>query len=158
MVFKMMAPVIVLAVLMLLVIAGRPSIERRFLFFPTHRAEDNGLAPWARDGEVIGYSRMAAAPRNVWLMLHGNGGQASDRACAMPCFSPEDSVFIVEYPGYGRRQGVPSKEALDRAATEAYLLLRETYPEVPVCVAGESLGSGPACALADLSRPRTSWC
>jgi uncharacterized protein len=153
MILRMMTAVIILAVVMLLITAGRASIERRFLFFPTHRPEANGLAPWIRNGEVIGYSRIAASPRNVWLMLHGNGGQASDRAYALPRFSSEDSVFIMEYPGYGGRKGIPSKEAFDGAAREAYLLLRETYPEVPVCVAGESLGSGPACALADLSRP-----
>jgi len=72
---------------------------------------------------------------------------------AVPSFSDEDSVFILEYPGYGSREGVPSKEAFYRAAKEAYLLLRETYPHTPVCVAGESIGTGPASSLSSLSQP-----
>ena len=86
-------------------------------------------------------------------MLHGNAGQASDRAYALPSFAPDDSVYILEYPGYGNRQGVPSRESLDRAAQEAYDLLRATHPSLPVCVVSESIGSGPAAMLATLSRP-----
>lgn len=84
-------------------------------------------------------------------MLHGNAGQASDRAYAIPSFPQKDSVFIMEYPGYGSRPGAPSRESFDRAARDAYLLLRETYPSVPVCVAGESIGTGPASSLASVS-------
>jgi len=106
-----------------------------------------------RNGEIIGYTRKVESPGNIWLMLHGNAGQASDRLYAVPSFSTEDSVFILEYPGYGNREGVPSKEAFNRAAKEAYLFLRETYPHIPVCVAGESIGSGPASSLSSLSPP-----
>jgi alpha/beta hydrolase fold. len=66
-------------------------------------------------------------------------------------FSSEDSVFILEYPGYGNRKGIPSKETFNRAAKEAYLFLRETYPQLPVCVVAESIGSGPAASLASLA-------
>lgn len=132
---------------------GCSSIERKFLFYPTHRPHDNNLTPWIRNGVIIGYAREVASPGNIWLMLHGNGGQASDRLYAVPSFSSEDSVFILEYPGYGNRQGVPSKKAFDGAAREAYLFLRETYPGIPVCAAGESIGSGPASFLAGLDRP-----
>jgi uncharacterized protein len=129
------------------------AIERRLLFYPTHRPYDNSLTPWVRNGEVIGCSRKVEWPKNVWLMLHGNAGQASDRLYAVPSFSPEDFVYILEYPGYGNRKGTPSKEAFDRAAKEAYEFLRETHPNVPVCVAAESIGSGPASTLSNLARP-----
>jgi uncharacterized protein len=134
-------------------IIGCSFIERKLLFFPTHHPHDNSLTPWVHNGEVIGYSRNVESPKNVWLMLHGNGGQASDRLYAIPNFSDEDSVYILEYPGYGSRGGVPAKESFDRAAREAYLLLRVTYPHIPVCVASESIGSGPASFLAGLSQP-----
>ena len=130
-----------------------PSLERRLLFYPTHRPADGLLTPWTNDGTIIGYSRNVASPRNVWLMLHGNGGQAVDRIYAIPSFSSEDSVYILEYPGYGNREGIPSTKAFNQAAQEAYLLLRETYPKLPVCVVGESIGSGPAAYLAGLDRP-----
>ena len=144
----------VLAVVALLLVLGCSSLERKLLFYPSHRAADNGLAPWTdRDGTVIGYSRLVAKPVNVWLMLHGNGGQASDRAYALPCFSADDAVFILEYPGYGRRAGVPSAQSFNAAARDAYRLLRATYPKLPVCVVGESIGSGPACVLANEDLP-----
>jgi hypothetical protein len=129
------------------------SIKRKLLFHPTHHPHNNSLAPWMRNEEIIGYSRKIESPKNVWLMLHGNAGQASDRLYAVPSFSVEDSVFILEYPGYGSRQGVPSKEAFDHAAKEAYTILRETFPVNPVCVVAESIGSGPAAFLSKLSRP-----
>jgi pimeloyl-ACP methyl ester carboxylesterase len=143
---------LIVAVL-LLFFGCSPWIERKLLYFPSHRPDHNGLAPWANNGEIIGYSRIVESPVNIWLMIHGNGGQASDRTYALPSFSPDDSVFILEYPGYGMRQGVPSEKAFNQAAKEAYLLLRGTYPKTPVCVVSESLGSGPACTLAALSPP-----
>jgi hypothetical protein len=132
---------------------ARPPIERSLLFFPSHWAADGRLAPWTEAGTVIGYSRVVPSPENVWLFLHGNGGQASDRTAAIAHFPPEDSIFFLEYPGYGNRPGVPSSEAINSAAKEGYLFLRANYPNVPICVVGESLGSGPACSLAGLSRP-----
>jgi pimeloyl-ACP methyl ester carboxylesterase len=128
-------------------------LERRLLFYPAHRPADGSLAAWVVDGEVIGYSRSIASPEAVWLMLPGNGGQASDRSYAIPSFSPVDSVFILEYPGYGYRKGLPSKESFDQAAKSAYLLLRKTFPKVAVCVVGESIGTGPASSLAKLDPP-----
>jgi hypothetical protein len=132
---------------------GCSSIERSLVFYPTHDPEDNGLTPWPHDGKTIGYARIVAAPKNIWLMLHGNGGQAAMRSYALPCFSEADSVFILEYPGYGNRKGTPSKKAFDQAASEAYQLLRSTYTNIPVCVVGESIGSGPASALASQTPP-----
>ncbi|MBJ6800482.1 alpha/beta hydrolase family protein [Geomonas propionica] len=127
--------------------------QRQLLYFPTHHDRSNGLTPWRDQGEVIGFARIVPSPKNVWLMLHGNGGQAADRAYALPSFSGDDSVYILEYPGYGLRPGAPSKEALNQAAQQGYLLLRQQYPEKPVCVVGESIGSGPACFLAGVQPP-----
>jgi uncharacterized protein len=135
--------------LILFTSAGCSAVEQFFLFLPTNLPHANDLTPWTNeDGEVIGYAREVESPVNVWLMLHGNGGQAAQRAYAIPCFSDQDSVYILEYPGYGKRAGVPSRETFDQAAQDAYLLLRERYQQKPVCVAAESIGSGPASTLA----------
>jgi uncharacterized protein len=101
----------------------------------------------------IGYAREVAQPENVWLLLHGNGGQAADRVYALPVFSPRDAVFVLEYPGYGRRPGKPSRRAIDAAAREAYAELRRLFPATPVCVAAESIGSGPAAVLSGEAVP-----
>ncbi|MEI6971001.1 MAG: alpha/beta hydrolase [bacterium] len=143
----------VVGVTILLLGLGCSSIERKMLFFPSHHPSDGGLAPWVVDGRVIGYCRPVKAPENVWLMMHGNGGQAAGRNYAIPSFSAKDAVFVLEYPGYGSRDGVPGEESFNRAASEAYLHLRATHTNVPVCVAGESIGSGPASFLATILPP-----
>jgi len=135
-----------------LMVAGCSTIERKLLFFPTHEPHTNSLTPWIKYGKAIGYSRQVESPKNVWLMFHGNAGQASDRLYAMSCFSDSDSVYILEYPGYGNREGAPSKTSFNKAAQEAYLFLRELYPQIPVCVVAESIGSGPALSLACLDQ------
>jgi pimeloyl-ACP methyl ester carboxylesterase len=146
--------ILFVAFIVLLGVAGCSYVERKLLFYPTHHPHDNNLTPWIKSGRIIGYSRQVESPGNVWLMLHGNGGQASDRIYAIHCFSENDSVFILEYPGYGNRKGVPSKDSFNKAAEEAYLLLRDMYPKTPVCVVAESIGSGPALSLARLdSKP-----
>jgi surfactin synthase thioesterase subunit len=86
-------------------------------------------------------------------MMHGNAGQAADREYVLNCMSNQDSLYVLEYPGYGRREGNPSMESMNRAASEAYQLLRKQNQNTPVCVLGESIGSGPACSLA---REKTS--
>ncbi|MEO7411968.1 MAG: alpha/beta fold hydrolase [Opitutaceae bacterium] len=137
----------------LFLLGGCAAIQRKFLFFPTHHTRTNGLVPWVHEGKTIGYSRQVSSPKNVWLMLHGNGGQAADRAETLPAFSERDAVFILEYPGYGGRAGKPSKAALDQAAVQAYRILRTSYPGTPIGVIGESLGSGPASMLAKQATP-----
>jgi len=128
-------------------------VQRKALFYPTHHDQENGLERWMHDAVLIGYSRQVAEPANVWLLLHGNGGQAADRAYALGAFSDRDAVFIMEYPGYGSRAGKPSRRAIDGAALEAYELLRARFPGKPVCVAAESIGSGPASTLARAKIP-----
>lgn len=137
----------------LVLLTGCTGLQRKYLFYPTHHEGDSGLSAWMENGEVIGYLRTVQNPENVWLMLHGNGGQASNRKYAIHCFSERDSVFIMEYPGYGSRGGKPSRATIDAAAADAYLLLRRSFPGIPICVVGESLGTGPACVLATQSHP-----
>jgi uncharacterized protein len=137
----------------LFLLGGCSAIQRKFLFHPTHHDRTNGLTPWQVGGKTIGFSRPVASPEKVWLVLHGNGGQAADRTYALACFSSRDAVFILEYPGYGKRSGRPSREAFDQAAEEAYRTLRTNFPNTPLGVVGESIGSGPASALAKQDRP-----
>jgi pimeloyl-ACP methyl ester carboxylesterase len=126
--------------------------QRKILFQPSHRAETNGLVAWTINGRTIGYARKVDNPRNVWLFTHGNAGQAADRTYALHCFSDSDSVFILEYPGFGSREGSPGKASFNLAAEEAYKELRKSFPNIPVCVIGESIGSGPASSLTRLER------
>jgi pimeloyl-ACP methyl ester carboxylesterase len=134
-------------------VTGCRSLPRKLLYFPSHEARTNGLAEWKAGDRVIGFARVVPQPKNIWLLTHGNGGQAADRSYALPAFSPDDSVYILEYPGYGQRPGSPSEQSFNAAAQEAYDLLRAQFPRTPVCTAGESIGSGPASWLGTLARP-----
>lgn len=142
-----------IAVGYLLFLLAYIAFQRRLLYYPTHHSDSNGFTAWRHQGRLIGYAREVASPSNVWLMLHGNGGQASDRAYALSSFSGRDSVFVLEYPGYGQRPGSPSLGSINAAAREAYELLRSSFPDTPVCVVAESIGSGPASMLAENPHP-----
>jgi uncharacterized protein len=134
-------------------IAGCDPAVRSALFHPTHHSQAFGLNPWTVNGERIGFARIVEQPANIWLLLHGNAGQAADRTYALPRFSPQDSVYILEYPGFGERDGTPSFASINQAAVSAYEALRQEYPEKRIGVAGESIGSGPSCVLAMHATP-----
>ncbi|MGP8201369.1 MAG: alpha/beta hydrolase [Limisphaerales bacterium] len=144
----MLRIVVILAVCYLAVVVMAWWRQRSMLYFPTHDTIPTGLAPWLDGSRTIGFCREAPNARTIWLMMHGNGGQAADRDYVLERMSGQDSLYVLEYPGYGSREGSPSLESMNRAASEAYRLLRARNPKTPVCVLGESLGSGPACALA----------
>lgn len=127
--------------------------QRSLLFFPTHNPPATKLVPWDKDGQIIGYCHEVPSPNSVWLMMHGNAGQASDRDYVLEHMSDQDALYVVEYPGYGARDGSPSKSSIDAAAQHAYGVLRAKYSDTSVCVIGESLGSGPASKLAVMQQP-----
>lgn len=115
------------------------------------RAAAEGFAPWRNAaGDLIGWQSLKGDPDHVLLVLHGNGGSALSRnhyreTCQK---TPEDwKTYLLEYPGYGSRNGQPSESALTAAACEAVDLLA-VKPEGTrtLWLLGESLGSGTACA------------
>jgi hypothetical protein len=130
------------------------SRQREILYRPTFEARpQTTLRSWTLGGRTIGYAREVTAPAACWLMLHGNAGQAEHRDYILPMIPATDALYVVEYPGYGLREGSPSREAINAAALEAYLHLRNQHPGTRVVVLGESLGSGPASELARASVP-----
>ncbi|PTY08706.1 alpha/beta hydrolase [Opitutaceae bacterium EW11] len=128
-------------------------LEGTFLYFPSHGPVSSFLQPWRIDGRQLGVASTVEHPRFIWLMCHGNAGQAANRGYVRACLPPEDSVYVLEYPGYGDREGSPSMKSINAAALEAYAALRRGFPGVPVGVIGESLGSGPASYLCSLTDP-----
>jgi pimeloyl-ACP methyl ester carboxylesterase len=128
-------------------------LQREFLFFPTQFETQSALSIWTVGDSVYGYSREVPGSKRVWLMMHGNAGQAAHRDYILGCVGPADSVFVLEYPGYGSRSGSPSRDSFNDAAAVAYRKLREEHPGVFIGVIGESIGSGPACSLAAERQP-----
>jgi hypothetical protein len=59
-------------------------------------------------------------------------------------------VMLVEYPGYGRSEGSPSKKSINEAFLSAYdiLVVRKDVDPERIIIFGRSIGGGAACALA----------
>lgn len=146
-------PIVVFALLAWGSPAARAMLEGSFLYFPTHEPNRSRLTEWRVDGNCAGYARIVAAPRAVWLVFHGNAGQASDRQYIVDLLPADACVYILEYPGYGLRPGEPSMAAINAAACRAYSALRTTHPILPVNVLGESLGSGAASFVCSQPNP-----
>ena len=112
-------------------------------------AAGHGFVPWRNAaGQIIGWEIPAkgAAAASV-LITHGNAGTALSRDyLARPIHDAEPvDVYVLEYPGYGAREGSPSKTSMVAAAEEAFHLLPAGKPRYLV---SESIGTGVACELA----------
>lgn len=80
----------------------------------------------------------------VLLLFHGNAGNVSHRIdFAQAWLELGLSVFLFDYRGYGRSDGVPSEEGtyLDGQAAVAWLRERG-FPSSNVVALGKSLGGG----------------
>ncbi len=86
------------------------------------------------------------------LYFHGN---AEDIANGMHIFRGLHdvgfSVLAVDYPGFGMSDGRPTESSVYASAEAAYAQLTETLTIAPsnIVVLGISIGSGPACYLAE---------
>ena len=143
--------------------------QRRLLYFPSRsaaaaaerQAARAGLQPW-RDGQGRPIGWRAPHPTGQALarviVLHGNAGSALDRGYFPDVLQapgvPALELFLLEYPGYGARDGAPTQASIVAAAVEAIDLLASEGPR-PILLVGESLGSA-AAALAAAERPTVS--
>jgi len=133
------------------------ALQRKLLYFPTkipaavvvQTGAEHGFVPWKNSsGQIIGWKIPASgtATGSV-LIVHGNAGSAIGRDyLAQPIHDAESvDVFVLEYPGYGAREGSPSKASFVAAADEAFQLMPDNLPKY---VVSESIGTGVACELA----------
>jgi len=146
-----------LAIAYLLLLLAALVFQRRLIYFPTKIpadviesvAAEHGFAPWKNPaGQIIGWKIPArGAVNGSVLVVHGNAGCALSRDyIAQPIHEAADvDVFVLEYPGYGAREGSPDKKSFVAAAEEALQLLPAKSPRY---VVSESIGAGVACELA----------
>jgi len=132
--------------------------QRKFIYHPgkgSRQAFEKvaaaaGFSAWENDaGAYIGWKKLShgAGEHLRVLIVHGNASSAIDRvdlAGGLNSIEPAD-VYILEYPGYGARPGSPSQHSFFQAADEAMGLLKK---DGPICLVGESLGTGVACYIA----------
>jgi hypothetical protein len=140
-----------------LIVAVFALFQRQLLYVPTKLslaeaeqwAAKTDFVSWRnKSGKLIGWKLSASsAPTGSVLIVHGNGGWALNRAdMAKPIHdaAPVD-IYILEYPGYGARDGSPGEKSFLLAADEAF----EGLPKnMPIYVVSESLGTGVAAHLA----------
>jgi len=132
--------------------------QRKLIYYPCQQAIKDaepgaakiGFLPWenAKD-ELIGWFRpsQTGPATHAILLLHGNAGCASDWFHYADGFQSAEPVdfYILEYPGYGGRNGKPTQSTILRAADEAFAAIPENCASY---IVGESLGTGPAAYLA----------
>ncbi len=148
---------LILLILYLLLALAVTLGQRRMIYFPTRltarvaetMATQAGMLPWRNaQGELIGW-RLPARDSTAGsvLLVHGNAGSALNRgylAGPIHAAAPFD-VFILEYPGFGPREGEPGMASFLAAAEEAFAGLPKN---APVYLVSESLGAGVAAHLA----------
>jgi hypothetical protein len=131
--------------------------QRRLMYFPERNSEGEalqraarlGLTPWRDwEGRILGWRHPMQPPhRPRMLLMHGNAGDALGRAAYLPLLEAAGyEGVLLEYPGYGCRQGEPSEINLVGDARKALALLCKEG--APVFLLGESLGSGVAVQVA----------
>lgn len=128
------------------------------IFFPVRvpmselqpKAEAAGFESWLnKRGEFLGWQSKDGNPENALLVMHGNGGVAVDCAWYRERArhaSGDWKTYLLEYPGYGNREGKCSEKSFTAAGMEAVDEL--AAPGRKVWVLGFSLGSGVAAATA----------
>jgi len=146
-----------LAIIYILFVLVAMCLQRALIYFPRiippglaeEAAAELGFVPWRNpSGQIIGWKLPASsASAGSVLVVHGNAGCAMDRGyIAKPIHDAVNvDVYVLEYPGYGARDGSPGKQSFFAAGTEAFELLPDSLPKYLV---SESIGVGVACHLA----------
>lgn len=148
-------------VVVVIAIAVSPRLIRRHVLYqPTHSLSEtllqelqfyrfSPLTEYDDSTPFRGFIHVPDAPKMLVMIFHGNAGLAADRIAIARGFLPQRAVILLaEYPGYGLRKGRPSEKQIYRAALDDARFLQKNFPDVPLVVVGESLGSGVATWLA----------
>ncbi len=132
----------------------------RFIFqppAPSYRADDPNLVLLGEeDGHVAAFYFPPPEDGAVLLWSHGNAEDiGGPRLLHQELAARGLGLLAYDYPGYGLSDGRPSEENCYRAAELAWRFLtnREGLPPERILVLGQSVGSGPACYLAEKYRP-----
>jgi fermentation-respiration switch protein FrsA (DUF1100 family) len=99
---------------------------------------------------------MAEGKRPVLIFAHGNAELIDHWPKVLkPLTRSGFGIYLVEYPGYGRSQGIPSQDTVVETFTAAYdfIIDRPEVDKKRVVFWGRSLGGGAVCALAEKRTP-----
>lgn len=132
--------------------------QDKMIFFPSRFEEGEfdalarmaGFEAWRDEhGAHLGWKKTRPDADRIVLACHGNGGSAADRfdLGVILGAGPKIDLYLLEYPGYGARAGVPSERSLVDAAVAAMDRITATHSQ-PLWLLGESLGTGVVSAAA----------
>ena len=136
--------------------------QRRLIYFPDRSAPPPAAAvlPGARDvtlttsdGLSLGawYAPPTQSCGAAVLVAPGNAGNRAGRVGLADALRADGfGVLLVDYRGYGGNPGAPSEDGLarDLRAARAYLVGEAGIAGDHLVYLGESIGTGPASALA----------
>jgi uncharacterized protein len=101
---------------------------------------------WQPGGRFAGYvvNPANSSPHGTAVIYHGNAESAEDKLPLASVFVHAGyRVLLVEYPGYGRRDGARTMKAALDASRIALSSAKAQWQE-PIFLVGESLGAGMA--------------
>jgi fermentation-respiration switch protein FrsA (DUF1100 family) len=154
--------VLVSVLLALVVINGWMFLQQPGMIFFPLRELDATPADWGMPYEDVSLKTADGIALHGWyipqpgaervlLFLHGNAGNISHRGDSIAIFRRLGlAVFIVDYRGYGRSQGIPTEAGLyqDAAAAWHYLVATRGVAAQNIVIFGRSLGGAVAVELA----------
>ena len=168
-----MKTILILLVVLALIYAGLVILvylfQRQMIYYPSSFAESNllkesaqfGLQPWRNTkGELIGWMSPHLNPPadSRIIVLHGNANHAHWCGYYAEAFQSglqphRWDVYLLEYPGYASRPGVPSQHSLVDAALEAIDELKAadklmSRSDPKTFLLGESIGAAVASQVA----------
>ena len=92
--------------------------------------------------------------KGVVLFLHGNGGNLQTYLKRRTDFLARGYDFVIfDYRSYGKSTGLMSEAGIDADAEAAWKYVDAQYPDQPIVIFGQSLGSGIAVRLAAKHTP-----
>lgn len=142
-------------------------IQDRLLYYPVRVALEKtfaaaakyGLTPWPEaNADYHGFVRLpeTSPTKGTVVVFHGNAGTAADRGFYADALCPLGyRVLLIEYPGYGSREGRIGEKSLVSAAVQSIELAGKQYGQ-PLFVMGESLGSAVGAAAAAKSEAKVA--
>lgn len=109
----------------------------------------HGSARWQDKGQYRGKICEPAGPaKGTFIVYHGNAGTIDDRAILAGVLAARGfRVVLVEYPGFGERDGRASVNGVLAASLEDFRTAAAKWP-APIYLLGESFGAGVAAEAA----------
>jgi pimeloyl-ACP methyl ester carboxylesterase len=136
-------------------------VQKRLIYYPDRysgqhllmEAQRKRVTPWP---SLSSYHGLLAEPQTAVngtvMIAHGNAGSALDRTFYLrPLIELGYRVILLEYPGYGPREGVPNEKNIVSEVRASLQMARSQFGS-PIYLVGESLGSGVAAEVAGLSQ------